>query len=207
VSDSFVPREFIGRARQFRDRVIAADNAVRTFLMQVRARRIARRQHSPVERPDVLIDLARSWKTTMPAGRISLKVDLKKKSLHIDELRAGESVGQLSSWGPDAEQEPGIGVIRTTFHIEGREWEFDATPLAIVSLHAIARRMQRAFNVTDDAILADLLPLAIMPDDLSNIATEDNRVRIKVQDGEWLGGVVKFQGDKERDILVIRTFL
>jgi hypothetical protein len=80
----------------------------------------------------------------MPAfGCITSSVDLKKKSINIDELRAGESIGQLSSWGPDAEQEPEIGVIRMTFHIEREIWKFDAVPLAIVSLHAIARRMQR----------------------------------------------------------------
>jgi hypothetical protein len=111
----FVPREFVGRARQFRDRVLIADKAVKSFLETVRARRIARRRHSPVEQPDV----------------------------SIDELRAGESIGQLSSWGPDAEQEREIGVIRMTFHIERVIWKFDAVPLAIVSLHAIARRMQR----------------------------------------------------------------
>lgn len=131
---SRVPAEFQGKARVFRDRIVAADTVVVDVSKRIEkmVNDRYRRSRSLKLRPEMLIDIARDWKTRIPAfGRINLKTTPGKASLRIDETRVMQSVGGYESW--NGETELGVVVERISLNIEGESTQLTRTPLAIVT--------------------------------------------------------------------------
>jgi hypothetical protein len=158
---SRVPAEFQGKARVFRDRIVAADTVVVDVSKRIEkmVNDRYRLSRSLKLRPEMLIDIARDWKTRIPAfGRINLKTTPGKASLRIDETRVMQSVGGYESW--NGETELGVVVERISLNIEGESTQLTRTPPAIVNLHTLARRFMRAFEVTHEDVLKDLGYLA-----------------------------------------------
>lgn len=100
--------------------------------------------------------------------------------------------------------EPGIAVMRLEIEAAPRRIHTDLKYLACVSLHALARRLQRSFSVHDAAINSDLRAL-IAAHELHRIGAE---FMVEVPDGAWVGAVTEVATKRGRQrILNVRTFL
>jgi hypothetical protein len=178
--------EFVGKAREFRRRIEASDLAATDVIDRVAMPLIARRNRHPMPRAEMLAGAAHEWRKLMPeAGRLnqSIKLNLGRKSLDIEEVRMSSSQFRRAPWATD---EPGVSLIRLSLNVAPRKLDVDLINLGAVSLHALARRLHRAFLVTDEAVIADLLVLAdahaaliaqhVIGTDIS-VACTDNRAR------------------------------
>lgn len=136
------------------------------------------------------------------ARRLDQKTTREKKSLRIDEIRLVQSNGGSESW--NGEKELGVIVARISLTIARvGTTVLTQTPLAMVSLNALSRRSQRAFNVTDEDVIADLHPLAITV----GRETVGRDFGYPVRDGDWKGVVVNYkERDEEFTVLAVRTF-
>ena len=108
-----------------------------------------------------LQDAERQWRETLPLrGRVAIEthLDLDQRTLRITELRARPSISVGSvDWD---EQEPGLFLSAVGLEAMPRHFHATHLTLAIVSLHALARRYQRGLAIEDAAVIHDLRPLA-----------------------------------------------
>jgi hypothetical protein len=71
-------------------------------------------------------------------------------------------------------------------------------PIAICSLHSLARRIERGEDRTHDALLADLAALVDADPDADQVAAGD---------GFWIGPVIGMRGPNDRSwVRSVRTF-
>ena len=157
-----VGAQFLGRARALRqavaDEAITADRRIAAICERIHARY---RHGKPVARMQTLQDVERQWRETLPLrGRVAIEthLDRDQKTLRITELRArpSMSVGSLD-WD---ELEPGLFLSAVGLEAMPRHFHATHLTLAIVSLHALARRYQRGLAIEDAAVIHDLRPLA-----------------------------------------------
>jgi hypothetical protein len=188
-----VPPEFTGLARMFRDRIAAEDRpggeGMGRLTAEVRARI---RRGNPIPRADALAGLAHGWRNRLPPlSRLDLEIDLnpRRKTIAIRELRLTSSAYRDTGWDETA-SEIGLIVALIELRIGPADYRFQWFTVAHLSLHAIARRLQRAHHgLADRAVGAEF--------------------GVAVPGGVWLGGVqrVKDHAGGGWDVaLVARTF-
>jgi hypothetical protein len=192
-----VPVEFIGLARQFRNKVVAEEQAFLADIGPMVAPLRPRPRFRPVPRQALLKILGRAWRDSEPLGRLDLVVKYVKPRLDLIDIRAVPAKVYCESWPGD--DEPALAIIVDHLGIAPpaplRE---SSTMLASLGLHALARRFQRGADRSDDAVKADLLALAhAAPDAVIDggefeIATPSG--------GRWVGAVVDTYA-------LVRTFL
>ncbi len=109
-----IPAEFLGLARQLRERVQHADDAVNAELAHIVAplqRRLARK---PALRPDTAIDAARSWQRMTAGEQFRLAFDATtddKQALVITEVRVN-GIRLLDHQWNRPEWESGVGIVQ-----------------------------------------------------------------------------------------------
>jgi hypothetical protein len=205
VGTNKVPVEFRGRARELRRRLGESAehrDAVDSLVAPIRARLERHPRKDP--HPDILTTAARAWRERVPAaGRLTLDVALRRKSLQVHELRAVTGRLRMEDWGADAAHEPGIAVCAIDFTARSHLVKLDTQILATASLHAIARRLQRGRDAADAAVMEEMRALAAAAP-----GEEDVEVQVPASGGAWVGDrrSVRRHGETVR-ILCVRTFL
>jgi hypothetical protein len=197
--------EFVGRARELRRRLgdsACYRDAVDALVAPIVARWRKYPTRSP--HPDILTAAARDWRERVPAaGRLELAIALRRKSLQVRELRAVTGSLKLEAWGPDS-SEPGIAVCAIDFLAKAEHVHLDTTILAIASLHAVARRLQRGRDMADAAVMRDMHALAAAAPG----GEAHDEVVVPASGGRWVGTRAPVLRHGETIlVLAIRTFL
>ena len=106
--------------------------------------------------------IADTWMHELPAfGRLHCAVERVSGGMHITETRVATMLFQPPEWQGASEYAVyllsiEIGVLRGRMNINAKR-------LAVVGLHALARRYERGSGQTDDALLFDIGALAQHP--------------------------------------------
>lgn len=197
------PAEFLGQAREWRRRFETSDAAATAVFGHILQPLIERARRHPVPRPEMLAKAAREYRQRMPeVGRLSLDIEHHKTRLLISDLHIGASDLQHEIW---QRAEPGIALMRLEIEAAPRRCRTDLTYLACVSLHALARRLQRSFSVHDADITNDMRALIAAHALHQRIGTE---FKVERPDGCWVGTVTEVATKRNRQrILNVRTFL
>jgi hypothetical protein len=160
----------------------------------------------PIPRREHLVDAARAWRSTLPAaGRLELSIERQPKSLTIAEMRVGASDFRAPWWERGA-IEPGVLVQGIRLVVAPKRFDFAILPLACVSLHALARRLQRG-SMAEESLMIELRALghaAAAPD-----LCPGAEVIVPVDDdgGRWVGVVAEVMMKSGRHhVLSLRTF-
>lgn len=197
-----VPFEFLGLARAFRARIGAEDAEVGRTIQGIVKPLQARRTRSATFRPEALVDAERQYRMLPSTGRLALRIERDKRGLLIEEFRCAAGQFKFCWWDSDA-TDPDIGVVKV--HLRAHAWGVvgvTANIVVSVSLHALARRYQRGFNTTDEAILSDLRDLALRHD---SIVEAFGEFSVACDGGHWVGEVAE-TADGSTPVLAIRTF-
>ncbi len=202
-----VPAEVMRQARYFRDGLKLTSLACSGRMDAIVAPLLARWRRSPIPRPETLQDAARAWKALPGFGRLDTTVDLTKRSLQIRELRASASDFRAQGWST---AEPGLSVLGVVLEVAPHRCVFDILSLATVSLHALARRYQRGFSITDAAIMHDLHILAKAHAELGDDAAATEFEVAVPSGGRWVGNLIDVTNTKGGDsvdrIAAARTY-
>jgi hypothetical protein len=202
-----VPREFLGLGRLFCNRVLIATQSAATAMRQITedARVIAEKR--PRWRPEHLIGFERQWRRSIPPeGRISLEIERGKRELRISETRLIHSTYKDVRWARP-ELEPSVVLGRYTFQLTTpAAYSVRRSPLAIIGIHAIARRFERGENRTEEAIAADVSELA---SNYTGLCSGSEGFSLPCPSGVWVGGIetaTEPDGPTHR-VLYVRSFL
>jgi hypothetical protein len=197
-----IPAEFLGRARQFRNAVLAADAGIAAGLPGLLGPLQERLERKPGLRPAMIADFTRRWPEVI-ADRFCLAraASADKNALAITELRLAASHLRNSAWDGQ-EWENGVSIAKLHFTTADGRLRLTATPIASVSLHALARRYQRSPRRDDAAVICDLKALARQPP----------ADRVTTNTGCWHGRVVASRHEVDGEprplpLLAIRTFI
>lgn len=197
-----VPREFLGLARDLRRRLAAADAQVAPGLEHALRPLRERLERRPTLRADLLTDAERHWRQGVPGfGRLVLAAERRRGRVpYFCELRAQAGAFRFATWPPGFE--PGLLLVLILAEPRPGGVDVRQTPLAAVSLHALARRYQRGGDCSEAAIFGDLA-------DLAPFAQETGlppavRFALPLAHGCWCGERVQVDG---RMVLAVRTYL
>jgi hypothetical protein len=197
-----VPAEFVGKARVFRSRMIAATTGVgmqMNAISQYSFGLYKRRNTAP--RPEHLVAIEQQWRSIPPAGCLRLTVRRDKRSMSIEDTRIAATTSKNTQWGDASEKS--ICIVESSLALMKRHAETTATTLAAVSLHALGRWYQRAFSTNDIAMMLDL---ALVVKAVSTLDPNVIDVDLPSENGgSWRGAIVETLNGK--NVINIRTFV
>jgi len=196
-----VPSQFIGLARQLRQRIGAeqqgVDAAVERLIRPLRPKP----GFTPMARHAFLRRIAAEWGALPSAGRLGLVAEFSADDgLRIADLRCRSVRMQLPGWA-DGGDELGIAVTLTLVGCRPPLFVHEHRLLVDVGLHALGRRYQRASR-EDAAVLADLRVLAEAHP--SAVLSEDREFVIVASGGRWRGSITRVKSD---GVMCARTFV
>jgi hypothetical protein len=195
-----VPAEFKGLARLFRAEVKAVDGAFDHAIATIAAPIRARLKRHPRLRWEQVAGATRIYHQLTPA-RFRLtetEVNPDRAAFSISEARIGASWMHDLAWNDDAYAEPGVAVVRFSLTLAAGRLREGWVPSAIVSAHALGRRLERARDRSWPALTADLALLLDAPEEGEEVETPD---------GRWVGAVIPMRGkDGWGQVRAIRTW-
>ena len=205
-----MPYEFVGRARLFRDHVLATNEPTLDAIKHIYAALAVRARRSPNPRKELLQEATTAWKRNIPDfGRLNRQIYTKGNRLNLVEIRLGGGHLQYPGW---LEAEKGIGIVIINLRCEPGRCELKSQIFCLVGLHALGRWMQRSRDQTEANLLNDLAALAQQRDQLLECGDrlDDQSFVSRVPGGNWVGQVVRLRsertGTKSR-VLSVRSFL
>ena len=204
-----LPREYLGRARLFRNRLAVEDIQSRTAVNKIVTEFRARAKKNKPPRASSVTDAIRAWRDGLGSfGRLALEIDEQKSSLQIRELRLTAAQATFDNWKPEV-SEAAVCVVLMRLQADSKTFQFTTTKLAGVGLHALARRYQRAFETSDEAIKKDLRTLADAATVDDHLALRDSfRIPASAGAGLWVGSsTVISEGTGHQRILSVRSFI
>lgn len=195
-----VPAEYIGLGRALREKIrraqVTEEAEIEALLWPLRPRPA----WTPPGAVKWLRDLAERYRALQHACRLRVVVGVENRRLRLADLRVRASRMQFPGWGDDA-GEPAISITLRT--LVTRPYREEATLLADIGLHGLARRFERGWPNDDRSVLADLRVLAAAFRLV--IKADDPEFRILTPSGgAWIGRVTTVGGDKA---LAVRTFV
>ena len=211
VWQASVPRLCIGRARAFWSDLDASDTefkaAINAILRPLHHRWNQRRSL----RAEHLADCRRQWEQLPPFGRLGLKVEANpaKRQLSIAELRLACGDMKFMRWagGPN---ELSIAAELVTLIASKKRFSMHAEVLAIVSFHALARRIQRGADGSHEAIMRDIAALIAAHESILAQPGASRSFTFTLPDGgQWIGAAVEAQFVDRRParrVLAVRTY-
>lgn len=160
---SIVPRESLGQARLFRNRVAAADDRIRAAMpaiigpLRPRVHRTLRPQLAIREIDDAL----RGWQTAV-TDEFTLDGRLRthRRNFALAELRPTCDRIAAVGWEDAASGQDAISIAWHLLRMRGAAVEFVVAPVATMTLHAVARRIERGDGREHSKIVDDLALLA-----------------------------------------------
>jgi hypothetical protein len=182
-----VPAEFKGLARRFRNEVKRTDEVMDKALAIIARPLVARLRRHTRLRHELVAAAVHQYRRTVPVefrfGEVELNAD--RDAFEIAETRATATWINSRDWDSDA-TEAGVAIARCSLAMRPRVGLVHVwMPRAIVSMHALARRIERGADRSHAALLADLAVLASSADDGDHVATSG---------GFWRGEVEVMQG-------------
>lgn len=196
-------------ARDFRRRTSIGDDVFRNYARHTVYPLKALWQVAPqhVIRPKALHRVLRRWQELPPFGRLRLDTQLHASDLLIAEHRISVGRTTFYSW-QDGEAEPALAIELVQFECSRRKFLFEYICLALISLHALARRFERCTSRADADIIQDIT--ATVDAHQAALASTDSNFEIRCEHGVWLGTrkTTHFNGGREScQTLAVRTFL
>jgi hypothetical protein len=156
---SEVPREFIGLARDFIQRVRQTDAEVTRVIQRVEAIILPRlRRHKHTLRPEQVRAVERIWGDMPTAFRLGDPIfERSPGGLQIDEVRLRATRRRMAHWETQDNREPAIAIAHVVVSMTRKaRWHCTWTENVTFGLHAIGRRYERGDGRSDAAILRDL---------------------------------------------------
>lgn len=203
-----VPAEFLGLARTFRARVTAAAEIVGPQMNAIAAEAFAklqRRKAGTGLRTETLVDLETRWRRMPATWRLALTIARDRHTLSIVDTRLRPERVHNAQWAAD-DTELSVLIVTSSLTITGYRAEKKSIALASLSLHALARFMQRSFNTSDEALFADLQMIAAAA---PRVAEKPGDFSLSgVNGADWHGIVAPFKDTHgvERQTVNIRSF-
>jgi hypothetical protein len=153
-----VPAEFTGLARVFRNAVQTEDRAFDKAVGVIAKPLRARLRHHTKLRHEIVSGAVRLYRLIVPSGfRIGdVGVAPDREAFAIREARLGVTLMNAEAWGNPDYGEPGVTVARFSLSLHQGRLRERWTPVAIVSLHSLARRLERHHDRSHAALVADL---------------------------------------------------
>jgi hypothetical protein len=204
-----VGEEFFGKARDFRRRVQHEDTQfiatiggliepIRQRLLKYPARKL---------RPEMLAAVVQSWRfVDYRDFRLDLDARLERTRCMLVERRIVAGEMQFLDEDRDGD-EPDVAVSEIGLSIDGNRFVLRGIIVCALSMHAIARRLQRAQDGSDAALLHDMNVAANI--DHSKLSGGGFKVTTDEHGGGWRGRVVRMAGDGDEPVpvLSIRTWI
>ena len=204
-----VGAEFFGKARDLRRRVAHEDAKFFPAINRLIAPIDARLRKFPERkmRPEMLSDLIQSWRfLDCRDFRLNLDAKLERTRCTLVERRvfAGRTRFLDADW--DGE-EPDVAVTEISLSIDGNRFNLGSRILCTFSMHAVARRLQRAQDGSDAALLQDMKVAASI--DHSTLSGSGFKVVTDEEGGGWRGSVVQMSSNngEPMPVLSVRTWL
>jgi hypothetical protein len=168
-----VAAEYRGLARLFRDEIKAVDVRMDKALAVVAKPLVARLRRHHRLRHELIAVAVKTYRMTIPAefrfGEIEVRPD--RDAFEIAELRATATWINSRDWDSDA-TEAGVAIARCSMAMRPKVGLVHVwMPVAIVSLHAVARWFERSGSRDHGCLLADLAALTAPGDDDDRVAT------------------------------------
>jgi hypothetical protein len=198
---SRVPAEFTGQARVFRDQVRAVDLAMDAALARITEPLHVRLGRHPKLRNEMVVGMARLYSMLVPPQfRLgAVEATRHRTEFAIVERRIAVSGLKHDEWTDPEHREPGVSICKFVLAMTNGTLLWRLHPQANVSLHALARRIERGHERDHAALLRDLAALA-------DVGEEGERV--DTSEGSWFGHVIDAddQGHRIR-MRNVRTWL
>lgn len=207
-----VPREFLGLARQLRDKLTAQiernENALAAITKPLKEHWNKRPGHKV--RPERLQEAARLWRELPAFGRLGEpRIELRKHALAAAEVRLLTGDLRFDSWhrGPN---EASVAAETLVLTCSPKVFSCHIEPLAIFSLHSLARRFERGTRDDPDKVFHDMG--VVVQQHAKVLQAGNSEFEINTPTGIcWVGSVVSasFGGEQrpETRMLAVRTCL
>lgn len=199
------PAEFRGQARAFLNRIAAAEPEYLKSLAGVMLP-LRDRYHRRAKLPAGDTAAAEeAWIEKLPTfGRIDIETRSSRVRLYVRELRAFARMEGFDEWA--GASEPALVVMVVGVDLRRDHLDAKKAVLATIGLHALARRFQRGFDTSDEALFSEFRAIAAVANDIIDAREV---FRIQVPDGVWAGAVASVTDERgERSHVVsIRTFI
>jgi hypothetical protein len=181
-----VGAEWRGLARVYRDRVKVEDLAFERTSSTIASALRTRLKRHPRLRHEQMAGAVRNWRcgipTTFRLGNLTTTLD--RDEFAIAEPRLGVTWLHDDAWEDD-EHEQGIAVMRYRLALAKGKLRAHWQAVALVSLHAIARRIERGADRSHAALTADLARL---------LDADPCADMVAASDGFWVGAVQEMEG-------------
>jgi hypothetical protein len=136
----------------------------------------------------MIVQAERIYRSTVPTRfRIGdIAINRSRDAFSISEVRICPAWFASSLWEDRDYREPGVAICRFALFVDAGKLRQTLTPIAVVSLHALGRRLERGRGRDQAAIIRDLARLADAP--------ERDEVATPESEGAWIGYVVQMKG-------------
>jgi hypothetical protein len=196
-----------GLARDLRRRVEVEDGeylaAVAGLFAPIRARQ--KRQPGRPIRPAAIEDSVRAWRSLPRTFRLRLDLSFPDTGTVITERRLAPGYMAVPAEGIGAE--PGLSIVEMSVVFDKTGARKTSDVIALFSLHAIARRVQRGASAADADLLRDVALVALHPSD-SLPAGGGVKIRTDETGGGWRGRIVNVATDTgTQRAVAVRTWL
>jgi hypothetical protein len=211
TSDSFVPREFLGLARQFRAEIVVEGNQCEAQCRKLfEPLRMAWHRHPRHKvRFQMLQEAAKVWQKQPPLSRLGKpKMELRgRHQLVCAEIRLLGGTSTFSHWDND-EPEASFAAEIVTLHVSQKQCEIGFETLATFNLHCIARRFERGDRAVE-SVMADITALVMQHEKL--IASDMSGAKIPCHhEGFWRADILPMafkDGAPPRRVVACRTYI
>jgi hypothetical protein len=182
-----IPRLYTGRARDLLHQVRDASEQFKLALDAIWFPLKHRFETHHKVRLEMLDAAQRNWRSTVPSfGRLGdTRIERKNYSLSIAEFRLMTGDLNFDHWTNEA-REPSIAIELVSIIVSRKQCKLDFETVAILSLHALARRYERSVYRETDDVLSDLTPIVKASDAL----LRHRSFSIDVDHGCWCGETV-----------------
>jgi hypothetical protein len=219
---TFVPKEFVGLARQFiRDAGTAAEAAstARRKVLDPAFQRLLRYPLRPM-RDGALAALARAWEALPTPFRVGFEtgIDRRGRKGWIAEMEALPALLTSAEWNNDA-SEPALMIAAFRFEAPATNMfahhDYRSShaiwAMSTIGMHALARRYERGGDRSHTAVIRDLSALAHANIHDSVRFPSGGEFRIPAGKGAWCGvteGVTLTEREELSTVqFVVRTFI
>ena len=205
--NGFKPRhegsESRGLARAFVQRIDTNhETAMRAMISAVCVAKEGFRNGAGLRTPTYAISIQREWNLVPVFGSIVRSVERTKRSLTITEVRIASAQMQVRAW--EATAEHGLSLVLVKIEVDKAGVRIENREIAFLGWHALVRRMQRSFDLSDAAVVKDIAEIFKMQRTL--LEQKDTKVAIETGSGVWLGERV-YEVSQQRVLLRIQTFV
>ena len=184
--------QYRGAARLFRARIgdlSASAGPVMKALVAATDKEFSKRRGNCPR--DFLPNLEAKWRQLPPAGLLALDIARTRRNCTIVDTRLiPELVANPGRWG-DGETEQALIVVRNIYELTRTWTRTMSVTTASLSLHSVARYLQRSAYTSDEALMRAISALAAAANTmLSNTAAR--QFEVQAADGLWLGEVAAY---------------